>query len=104
MICKTCETEITTTLTYADLYVQCPRCGSKQVVRELPPGPEQERCPRCKSTTFARESGKASDPRTGIRNVAAYWNACTVCWHKWDGVAAGDDAILPAGVVARGAR
>jgi len=59
-----------------------------------------ETCPKCQSTATYREGGKATDLKTGRRNVAAYWNVCTVCWHKWDGVTDGPGR-LPAGVASR---
>ena len=56
--------------------------------------------PKCKSTDTARVGFRVANVHTGHCTVAAYWNVCKKCWHKWDGVTDGPSA-LPAGVVSR---
>lgn len=60
----------------------------------------KDKCPRCESTNTFRERGTATDLGTSRRTVAAYWQVCLMCWHKWDGVTNGP-GVFPADVESR---
>jgi hypothetical protein len=57
-------------------------------------------CPRCDNArAFYRDFMRVE--RDGGGMTWGGWYTCRMCWHKWDGVTASDDGVLPAGVVAR---
>jgi len=52
-------------------------------------------CPNCGNTSAYRDFMR-------VQGVWACWYICRGCGHRFDGITASDDGVLPAGVVARG--